>query len=318
MSTSNAVTITRQSRAFKHRLHRVVAPGISYLTTLFVNVYFIEADDGSWLLVDTGLPLQAWRVRAQAEALFGSNARPSAIILTHGHFDHAGNALTLADEWDVPIYAHPLEMPYLTGQSDYPPQDPTVGGALAQMSRLFPHGGYEFRGRVRELPADGSVPGLPEWRYLHTPGHTAGHISLFRERDRVLLAADALATVNQETVFTLVTLERELRQPPATFTTDWNAARASIDKLADLRPSVIAAGHGLPIAENAALLLDRFARTFTPPRHGRYVDQPARTDEGGVVALPPPVPDPARNVIIGAALAIAAGLLATQFTRRRR
>jgi len=317
MPNSN-VALTPTVSSSSPRSSKPIAPGVSFMTTIFVNLYFLEAGDGSWLLVDTGLPMQAWRVRATAEALFGSHARPSAIILTHGHFDHAGNASALAAEWDVPIYAHPLEMPYLTGQSDYPPQDPTVGGALAQMSRVFPHSGFDFSGRVRELPADGSVPGLAQWRCLHTPGHTAGHISLFGERDRVLIAGDALATVNQESAFTLMTLERELRQPPATFTTDWGAARTSIDKLADLRPNVIAAGHGLPITEDAVAQLERFARTFAPPAHGRYVQQPARTDESGVVALPPPVADPVRNAIIGTTLAVAAGLLAVQLSKQRR
>ncbi len=295
-----------------------VAPGVGYMMMVFVNLYFIEAEDGSWVLVDTGLPLQAWRVRAAAEAQFGQGARPSAIILTHGHFDHAGNALALAKEWDVPIYAHELEMPYLTGKSDYPPQDPTVGGALAQMSRLFPHSGYDFKNQVQALPSDASLPGLPEWRYFHTPGHTAGHTSLFRERDRVLIAGDALATVNQESPVTLITLKRELRQPPATFTSDWGAACDSINRLASLRPSVIAAGHGLPITETAAARLERFAENFTPPAHGRYIPEPARTDKNGVVALPPPVPDPVPKVIAGATLAVAAGFLIAQLKKRRR
>ncbi len=311
----NSNTIARQAPS---NSLQPVAPGVGYMTTVFVNLYVVEAEDDSWVLVDTGLPMQAWRVRAAAVARFGQGARPSAIILTHGHFDHAGNALALATEWDVPIYAHQLELPYLTGKSDYPPQDPTVGGALAQMSRLFPHSGYNFGSRVQALPSDGSVPGLPEWRYLHTPGHTAGHVSLFRERDRVLIAADALATVNQESLVTLTTLKRELRQPPAPFTTDWGAARDSINRLADLRPNVIAAGHGLPISDHAAGQLEKFAREFTPPAHGRYIPQPARTDERGVVALPPPVPDPVPKVLAGAALAVAAGLLFARLGKRRR
>ena len=72
---------------------------------------------------------------------FGHDSRPEAIFLTHGHFDHAGNASALSDLWGVPIYAHPMELPYLTGRSDYPPPDPTVGGAIAMMSRVLPHGG---------------------------------------------------------------------------------------------------------------------------------------------------------------------------------
>jgi glyoxylase-like metal-dependent hydrolase (beta-lactamase superfamily II) len=209
-------------------------------------------------------------------------------------------------------------MPYLTGKSDYPPQDPTVGGALAQMSRLFPTSGYDFGSRVQALPADGSIPGLSGWRYLHTPGHTAGHISLFRERDRVLITGDALTTVNQESPVTLVTLERELRQPPAPLTTDWGAARDSINRLAELRPDVIAAGHGLPITDRAADQLERFAKTFTPPAHGRYILEPALADERGIVRLPPPVPDPIPKIIAGATLAVAAGLLLAQLAKRRR
>lgn len=299
---------------------RSVTADIAFMTTVFVNLYTVGAPGEPWVLIDTGLALSAGRIRRAAEARYGAGARPQAIILTHGHFDHAGNALELAREWRVPIYAHELEMPYLTGRSDYPPQDPTVGGALAQMSRLFPHSGYDFGDLVRPLPADGTVPELPEWRWLHTPGHTHGHVSLYRERDRVLLSGDALATVNQESPITLLTLEKELRQPPAPFTTDWLAARRSIEKLAALRPAIIAAGHGLPITESdAAAQLERFAATFTAPPDGRYVHEPARADERGVISLPPPVPDPVRTVIIGACIATAVvGALTFALARRHR
>lgn len=302
----------------KESLTQHVASGVTYLMTVFVNLYFVEASDGSWSLIDTGLPLQAARVRRAAEERFGTNARPTSIILTHGHFDHAGNALDLAREWGVPVYAHELEIPYLTGKSDYPPQDPTVGGALAQMSRLFPHSGYDFGSVVQSLPQDKSVPGLPDWRVIHTPGHTAGHISLFRERDRTLITGDALATVNQESVITLITLERELRQPPAPLTTDWVAARDSLRRLAELQPTVIAAGHGLPIKEgDVAGQMRQFAQTFSSPAHGRYVREPARADERGVTYVPPPVPDPTGRFIKGAALAVAAGAVVAVLWRRR-
>ena len=297
------------------------APGVSYTTVVFVNAYFVDAPDGggSWVLVDTGLPKSAMLVRRAVEQRYGSGARPHAIILTHGHFDHAGNALDLAREWDVPIYAHRLEMPYLTGKSDYPPQDPTVGGALAFLSRFFPHSGYDFGDRVRELPADESVPGLPGWRAFHTPGHTAGHVSLFRESDRVLLAGDALATVNQESALTMLTQQRELRPPPAPFTTDWEAARRSVERLAELEPETVAAGHGVPMTgADVPGLLHQFAANFTPPRKGRYVNAPARADERGVVALPPPVPDPLPKVVAGVAGAAVVGVAVAALVRRSR
>ena len=68
-------------------------------------------------------------------------ARPQAIILTHGHFDHTGAVEELLKNWDVPVYAHPREMPYLTGQIKYPPPDPGVGGGLMSfISPLYPRG----------------------------------------------------------------------------------------------------------------------------------------------------------------------------------
>lgn len=64
------------------------------------------------------------------------------------------------------------------------------------------------------LPSDGSVPGPSEWRWLHTPGHTAGHVSLFRERDGLLLAGDALATVDQDSPLSMLHLHVDA-PPPA-------------------------------------------------------------------------------------------------------
>jgi len=211
-------------------------------------------------------------VRRAAAARYGAGSRPEAIILTHGHFDHAGSALALAAGWGVPVYAHPLEMPYLTGRSGYPPQDPTMGGAIAQMARLFPRGGRDLGDRVGELPADGGVPGMGGWRWVHTPGHTPGHVSLFREEDGVLIAGDALATMDMDSWVSHLTRGRELCRPPAPFTPDWEAARRSVAALADLGPSVVAAGHGLPVeGPGAAEGLQGLAARFSAPRTGRYV-----------------------------------------------
>ncbi len=248
---------------------------------------------------------------ARSRGALRPGTRPTAIVLTHGHFDHAGSALDLATAWDAPIYAHPLELPYLTGRSDYPPQDPTMGGAIAFMSRFFPHRGYNFGDRVQPLPADGSVPGLPGWRWLHTPGHTHGHMSLYRETDRLLLAGDALATMDLDSWRAMATYERGLHRPAAPFTTDWDAACTSVARLAEMEPLVVVAGHGLPLrGHDVPSTLQRFAAHVAPPPMGRYVAQPAQADEHGVVAVPPPAPDPlparlaaaASGAVVGAAL----------------
>lgn len=293
---------------------RRFAAGIERLPILFVNVYMVGEREGPWVLVDTGIPGFAGRIRRAAETRYGGRP-PEAIILTHGHFDHASSARELADHWDVKVYAHRLEIPYLDGRSDYPPHDPTVGGALGLMSRTFPYRGIDLGSRLRLLPINGDVPGLPGWRWLPTPGHTNGHVSLFRDADGVLLAGDALATLDQDSPVAMVTQRRELSVPPAPFTTDWRAAHASVWRLAGLRPSAIGAGHGLPVAgPHVAFDLRRFAEEFTPPRRGRYVETPAKADENGVVEVPPKPRDLLPVKALAAGLA-AAGAIA--LARRR-
>lgn len=298
-----------------------IAPDVGWLPISFVNVYFIGRAGGPWVLVDTGLPRRAAQIKEAAEARFGTGARPEAILLTHGHFDHAGSAAELAEMWDVPVYAHRLEVPYLTGCSDYPPQDPTIGGAIAFLSRFMPHRARDLGPRLRELPP-GEVPGGPGWEWLPTPGHTPGHISLFRASDRVLIAGDAFATMNMDSWIGLTTGTQRLARAGAPFNCDWEATARSVKQLAALRPNVAACGHGIPITDtDLPSRLERFAARFSSPRHGRYVREPAITDDIGVVSLPPAPFDAVPYATAAALLLLGAMLgagIADQHERSRR
>src|SRR5688500_3268348 len=106
-----------------------VAPGVWGMKDTFVNVYMIHnPTDNKWVLVDAGLKWSAPKIRKMAEHIFWPDVKPSSIILTHGHFDHVGSVAKLAEEWEVPVYAHRLERTYLNGTCSYPPPDPSVGG----------------------------------------------------------------------------------------------------------------------------------------------------------------------------------------------
>lgn len=286
-----------------------IAPHLHQISLGFVNAYAITTPEGNWVLVDSGLKLSFSKLQNLDEH-FGK--APLAIVLTHGHLDHAGSARELAQKWNVRIYAHHFEKPFLTGQSIYPPPDPTVGGALAQMSRLMPWEMINLTGQLETFPADGLLPFLPGWKLLETPGHSPGHTALWHEDDRVLVAGDTLCTADFDSLLGATTHKpQQLARPGSPFTCDWNAAKTSVGKLADLEPVVIAAGHGEPMsgAQTPERLRD-FFRAFHAPEQGRYVAAPATWGENGITSLPPaPRDDFKRNlgVFVGAAGALALG-----------
>jgi glyoxylase-like metal-dependent hydrolase (beta-lactamase superfamily II) len=300
-----------------------VTPDLARLRVAIVNVYLYGrpgAGDRGWVLIDAGLPGSAGSIVAAAAQRFGAGARPAAIVLTHGHFDHVGALARLSREWEAPVFAHPLELPYLTGRSAYPPPDPAVGGgAMALLSPLYPRGPIDLGDRVRALPEDGTVPGMPGWRWVFTPGHTPGHVSLFRESDRTLIAGDAFVTTKQESLIAAVTQRRELHGPPMYYTMDWAAARRSVEVLAALDPEIAATGHGVPLrGPSMRAGLGELSRRFgdlAVPRRGRYVHRPALAGPEGVRSVPPPVRGPLPGLVLGLALAAVAGTLVARARR---
>jgi glyoxylase-like metal-dependent hydrolase (beta-lactamase superfamily II) len=245
----------------------VFAPDLAYRLMSIVNVIFYgdPAKGSNWVLIDTGLPTSKNTIVETAQARFGPETRPSAIIMTHGHFDHAGSLDALARHWDVPVYAHPLEFPYLEGRASYPPADAFVGGgAMALLSPLFPRSPVDVSRWLKMLPPDQRVPGMPGWKWLHTPGHAPGHISLWRESDRTLIAGDAIITTGQESVYEVIMQKPEMHGPPRYLTPDWDDAERSVAMLAALEPELVITGHGPPVrGEHMRARLHELAKNFS-------------------------------------------------------
>lgn len=271
-----------------------VAPSVWGMKIVFVNIFMVAVEGNrshTWVLIDAGLKGSAKKIIRMANELFGSGTKPSAILLTHGHFDHVGALEELLNAWEVPVYSHPLELPYLRGLSSYPPPDPMTGGGLMSvMSWMFPRRPKDLGHRIRPLPPDHTVPALPGWTYVHTPGHAPGQVAFFREADRTLIAGDTFVTTRQESVFAVMTQKQILSGPPRYFTTDWKAAKLSIEKLFKLAPECAATGHGYPmygaeLRKGIDHLLMHFEEEAVPA-FGRYVKEPAIVNEHGVQYIP--------------------------------
>lgn len=216
---------------------RELADGVFHLSLTpraGVNAYLVGD-----VLVDAGFSFQAKRVLS---AVRGRIVRSHA--LTHAHVDHAGGTRKVVDALAVPVLAGERDVPALvSGQ-------PEMGfrGLLAKPGNAY--------GRFPAVPeATGLREGdtVADFTVLDTPGHSPGHISLWRERDRVLICGDVINAMN------LLTTIPGVRQPPGIFTPDPVENRRSIRRLAALEPRLVLVGHGPPLKKDAAGTLQRFA-----------------------------------------------------------
>jgi len=208
-----------------------VAEGVRLITALppyAINAYVIAHPDGDVLVdamtrLDTPILLRALRGR-----------RMAAHVATHAHPDHVGATHAVASALDLPVWAHPLDRPAVedTGLIEERQPDAPINRLFAKVM-LGP--GHPV---ARDLEEGDEVAGF---RILHTPGHSIGHISLWRESDGVLILGDVLN--NQHP---LLGFPRGLRLPLDTFTPDPAANRASAKRLGELGARTILFGHGRP------------------------------------------------------------------------
>lgn len=201
------------------------------------NCYLIEGPHGLTLF-DTAHPSAAPRLAEEIERNGFALRDIEAIILSHGHFDHAGGARGLLERHRVKVFAHPADIPAVKGQTE-PAR--TLG---LRLWRFLLGLRYPYRPLEVIVPIDEgeTLRLLPHWQVLRLPGHTLGSIGLFLPRERVLLCGDALNNRG-----------RRLAIPGDGHCQDPVAARESVRKMGALDLEVLGCGHGPVVLSGAGL-----------------------------------------------------------------
>lgn len=223
------------------------APSVFRLRLRWSNVYILG--DDNFIVIDAGTARDKIPLSRILQRHFSSR-RCAEIWLTHAHPDHAGSAAFLTRRLKTTVAAHKSEQPFLERRQLYGADNWMQKFVFGLGALIWPVRSV----RIHHALHDGEV--LPtaagDWRVIHTPGHTHGHVAFFRERDRVLIAGDAVLTILPWTRRTGLTL------PLRIFTRDAEQSHASLRKLAALEPRVLLCGHGEPLL-NAAKQLHNLA-----------------------------------------------------------
>ncbi|UUZ91442.1 MBL fold metallo-hydrolase [Paenibacillus sp. P25] len=206
---------------------------------------WVVVEEGGVTLVDTGIPVMAKGILKFIERLQAGSLQ--RIVLTHGHPDHAGGIKPIITTNPVPVYAHPIELPYLEGEIPY-------------SSRKKASATLE-KGTARALQEDGNGTLLPIGRLApyHTPGHSPGHVVYYHEKDQVLLAGDLFSSKGGK-----------LRRP--LFTPDMRETLQSSMIIGRLKPARLEVCHGGPVI-NAAEQLEE------------YVEKMSKTIRNGITTV---------------------------------
>lgn len=235
-----------------------------------VNLYVIKGE--RLTLVDTGpLTDEAWETFVAGLKSIG--IRPEEIeqiVLTHHHVDHCGQLERIRRVSGASTLAHPLAIPYVEMDEDFlsfhdrffydlykesgVPNDKLI--IIQKYQKLMMT--FSERSRIDvPLKHEQTVPGLPGWRVLYTPGHSQSHLSLYRAEDRVMIAGDHIIKRISSNAFIEPPRDQSAARPLTVV-----QYRTALQMCADMEIDLALSGHGEPVVGHRELILQRLQRNW--------------------------------------------------------
>jgi hydroxyacylglutathione hydrolase len=190
-----------------------------------INVYLVGD-----VLVDAATRHAARRILRQLQG-----RSVTAHVLTHAHPDHQGSSHQICETLEIPLWCGELDADTAENGRVMERQPKHFINRL--IGRTFPGPGHPVDRRLRERD---EVAGF---EVLDVPGHSAGHIALWRESDRALICGDVFTNIDT------LTGVPGLHEPKSFFTPDPERNRESMRRLAALEPELVCFGHGRPLRD---------------------------------------------------------------------
>lgn len=200
---------------------RNVPPNLYSIRGLMGCCLFLHDGDNS-VMVDSGLVGETIQLRRLFRRLGLAPQALKAVLLTHGHLDHAGNAARIKDWSGARIYAHSQEQGHIDGR--YPYQGVNCWcGRLEAMGRAA----FAYRPvKIDEFIFDGQI--LPFWgglEVMHLPGHTMGHCGFYSAQHNLLFCGDMMASYFFN-----------VHKPPPIYNSAPELLPAAVERIRQLRP----------------------------------------------------------------------------------
>jgi glyoxylase-like metal-dependent hydrolase (beta-lactamase superfamily II) len=212
-------------------------------------------DEDEAILVDVGYPGQLREVLAAMNKAGIPLHRLNKIIITHQDFDHIGGLKEMLTDHKIQVITLDEEKPYIEGEK------PLIKMTPERLAKMFESLSAEqrseaeerflqsLRSNVQQAVIDGEVlPYCGGITVIHTPGHTPGHICLYLNRSKILIAGDALNVVDGELV-----------GANPVHTLDMKQAKKSIGKLAKYDIETVICYHGGVFRDNVINRLQELA-----------------------------------------------------------